>query len=99
MKTNIRSFRYSDEVAGKLQGFSGNSLNEKFENLVNFCFLELPKIHKQKSDYEKDISKLRAERKKLCDEIMALTDVKNDMKAVIRSMDALVARIDRSCNT
>lgn len=48
-KTNIRSFRYSDRVAEILEASEGNTLNEKFENLVLFCYDELPKI---KSDLE-----------------------------------------------
>ena len=36
-KTNIRSFRYSDRVAEILEASEGDTLNEKFENLVLFC--------------------------------------------------------------
>ena len=41
-KPNIRSFRYSDEVACVLNSYRGENLNEKFENLVldAFCMVE-----------------------------------------------------------
>lgn len=41
-KPNIRSFRYSDEVACILEGYRGDSLNAKFENLIEdaFCMVE-----------------------------------------------------------
>ena len=35
-KSNLRSFRYSDEIAAILEAQEGNSLNEKFESLVLF---------------------------------------------------------------
>jgi hypothetical protein len=42
-KSNLRSFRYTDEVAAILEAQEGNSLNEKFESLVLFCFYNLEK--------------------------------------------------------
>jgi len=40
-KSNIRSFRYTDDVAKILNDFAGDSMNQKFENLVLFCFQRL----------------------------------------------------------
>ena len=40
-KNNIRSFRYSDEIACILEAQEGDSLNAKFERLVETCFCEL----------------------------------------------------------
>lgn len=45
-KTNLRSFRYSDEVAAILEQQEGKSLNDKFENLVLTCYYKLPEIQK-----------------------------------------------------
>jgi len=55
-KNNIRSFRYSDEVRTILEGFKGNSMNEKFENLVHYCFNVVPKVEKDLEDLKKEIS-------------------------------------------
>jgi len=55
-KNNIRSFRYSDEVAKILESFNGNSLNEKFENLVLYCFKVLPDCEKRKKKLDEEIS-------------------------------------------
>jgi hypothetical protein len=54
-KTNIRSFRYSDYVAKCLESFPGNSLNEKFENLVTYCYDEVPQREKQLEGLKKEI--------------------------------------------
>lgn len=71
IKNNIRSFRYSDEVAGVLEAFEGSSLNDKFENLVLYCFWERERIEKQighSRDLLKDVeSKIADRRRELYD--------------------------------
>lgn len=46
-KPNIRSFRYSDRVLEILSAAPGDSLNEKFENLVLYCHDRKPEVTKQ----------------------------------------------------
>ena len=58
-KNNLRSFRYSDEIAAILEAQEGNSLNEKFESLVLFCFYSLEKRKKDLALIEKDIKRER----------------------------------------
>jgi len=55
-KSNLRSFRYSDRVAEILEGFEGNSLNEKFENLVLYCFDEVPRTQRRLHMLNQEIS-------------------------------------------
>lgn len=57
IKSNLRSFRYSDRVAEILEKFKGNTLNEKFENLVLYCFDEVSKREKRLNEIDKEISK------------------------------------------
>lgn len=57
-KGNLRSFRYSDEVAGILEAFQGGSLNEKFENLILHCFWERKKIDAQLAQRRKEYDEL-----------------------------------------
>ena len=54
-KSNLRSFRYSDEIAAIL----GNSLNEKFESLILFCFYKLESRKKDLQRIEADIKRER----------------------------------------
>ena len=58
-KSNLRSFRYSDEVAAILEAQEGNSLNEKFESLVLFCFYKLESRKKDLQRVEADIKRER----------------------------------------
>ncbi len=60
-KSNIRSFRYSDKVAKVLEDFEGNSLNEKFNNLVLYCFDKLESRKQDLSAIELQIIKKRNE--------------------------------------
>ncbi len=62
LKTNLRSFRYSDEVAAILEAQEGSSLNDKFESLVLFCFYHL---EQRKEDLAKIEQRIQEERSRL----------------------------------
>ncbi len=55
-KNNIRSFRYTDEVRDILENFKGESMNEKFENLVKYCFVQVPFQEKRLEEIESEMS-------------------------------------------
>ena len=57
-KNNIRSIRFSDELAELIDRQVGNSFTEKFENLVTRCVWELP----QKEEQIKELDRLIAEK-------------------------------------
>lgn len=59
LKSNLRSFRYSDEVAAILEAQEGSSLNDKFESLVLFCFYSLEQRNKDLEQIEQQISQER----------------------------------------
>lgn len=58
LKTNIRSFRFSDFVNDVLQKQTGKNLNDKFENLVLYCFYKLPKINEEIKIKHEELNKL-----------------------------------------
>lgn len=64
IKKNIRSFRYSDEIADILADQQGENLNVKFENLVKTCFCELDRKQEELNRIE---SKIKEKRQMLCD--------------------------------
>ncbi len=41
-KNNIRSIRFSDELAELIDRQAGSSFTEKFENLISRCVWEIP---------------------------------------------------------
>ena len=49
-KNNIRSIRFSDELAELIDRQIGDTFTQKFENLVTKCVWELPNREKQLKD-------------------------------------------------
>lgn len=68
-KTNIRSFRYSDEVAAILEQQVGHSINDKFEQLVLECYYKLPELQKQHKELQQKIDSQRKELHFLLEEV------------------------------
>lgn len=61
-KPNIRSIRFSDELAELIDRQAGNTFTEKFENLVTRCVWELPQKEAELKEVQK---KVRQEEKRL----------------------------------
>lgn len=88
-KNNIRSFRFSDEVLCKLQKAKGDSLNEKFENLVNGCFKKLPQIEKRvkeleqyRNDLYSEVCSLKKEKLRLSEELSEIRDIQRELMSL-----------------
>ena len=56
-KNNIRSIRFSDELAELIDQQIGQTFTEKFENLVTRCVWELPKKEKELSLLDEQIKR------------------------------------------
>ena len=63
-KNNIRSIRFSDELAELIDRQVGRTFTEKFETLVTRCVWELPQKEEQLKRIQEQISR---ERQRLCD--------------------------------
>ena len=64
-KNNIRSIRFSDELAELIDRQVGKTFTEKFENLVTRCVWELPKREAEIKRLDKEIEKRKQELKEL----------------------------------
>lgn len=58
-KNNIRSIRFSDELAELIDRQIGKTFTEKFENLVTRCVWELPRREAELEQIEKRIEQER----------------------------------------
>ena len=58
-KNNIRSIRFSDEMAELIDRQVGNTFTEKFENLITRCVWELPQKEEQVKRIQEQISQER----------------------------------------
>ncbi len=88
-KNNIRSIRFSDELAELIDRQVGDTFTQKFENLITRCVWELPQKEEQLQRLEDQI---RLKRRKLDDienairELRQLEqDVKNIQKTLART--------------
>ena len=54
-KNNIRSIRFSDELAELIDRQVGDTFTQKFENLVTRCVWEMPQKEKQLASIQADI--------------------------------------------
>ena len=79
-KSNIRSFRYSDETAAILEAQPGESLNAKFENLVKTCFQTLPQKQEQLAQIEAKIAERRETLRKLEKATEEINRLEQDLK-------------------
>lgn len=78
-KPNIRSIRFSDELAELIDRQAGNSFTEKFENLITQCVWELPQ---REAELERIQKEIQQERKQLAD----LRKRREKLDRVIRSI-------------
>lgn len=74
VRTNSRSFRYSDRVAEILENFEGDSLNDKFNNLVIYCFDEVPKRQKEIVRLDDEIKVKKEKIRKLSEKTRQIDD-------------------------
>lgn len=58
-KNNIRSIRFSDELAELIDRQVGRTFTEKFENLVTRCVWELPRQEERLKNIQEQIKKER----------------------------------------
>ena len=61
-KNNIRSIRFSDELADLIERQTGDTFTQKFENLITRCVWELPEQEKRLEEVRENI---RLERERL----------------------------------
>lgn len=105
-KTNLRSFRYSDEVAGILEAFGGGSLNEKFENLILHCFWERKKVDElltqKRKEHDRLCEQLKTKREQLLELDTLLADKKRISSAIAKLTTEIwgyTDRVAKQCNT
>ncbi len=92
-KPNIRSIRFSDELAELIDRQAGNTFTEKFENLVTRCVWELPQkeaelkeVQKKVRQEEKRLAELRKRREKLD---QAIGDIQRRLDYHLKELEGL----------
>ena len=82
-KNNIRSIRFSDELAELIERQQGDTFTQKFENLVTRCVWELPGKEAELKRLEKEISRKRKQLQDLNTQIGKLGETVQNLEAAI----------------
>lgn len=91
-KNNIRSIRFSDELAELIERQQGRNFNEKFENLITRCVWELPQREEQIRRLDKEIAGKRAELQELSHRARTL---ESGLRGLTDRMNSLANAIDQ----
>lgn len=100
-KNNIRSIRFSDELAELIDRQVGRTFTEKFENLVTRCVWELPQKEAELARLDKEIEKRKQELKELWQSAREWRGTLQNINARLMSLEATLGNEVEmhSCNT
>lgn len=91
-KPNIRSIRFSDELAELIDRQMGNTFTEKFENLVTRCVWELPQREAELKEVQKQV---RQEEKRLADLRKRRTVLDQTIQSIQKSLDYHLRELEK----
>lgn len=87
-KNNIRSIRFSDELAELIDRQVGKTFTEKFENLVTRCVWELP-------EKETELKRLNQEINRKRKQLQELTAQVGKLGKTVRNLETAIGRETR----
>ena len=90
-KPNIRSIRFSDELAELIDRQAGNTFTEKFENLVTRCVWELPQ---KEAELKRLEEKIQQERKRLAELQKRRTKLEQIMQSFQQNLDYQLNKLE-----
>ena len=91
-KNNIRSIRFSDELAELIDRQVGETFTQKFENLITRCVYELPKKEAEIRRLDAVIERKRKELKDMHERCAQMSYTMNRIEPQIRSLEAAIKR-------
>ena len=91
-KTNIRSIRFSDELADLIDQQNGNTFTQKFENLITRCIWEQPQREEELERLDKAIAQKREQLRKIHAQIADLNYTLSELGPRVRSLESAIER-------
>lgn len=91
-KNNIRSIRFSDELAELIDRQTGDSFTKKFENLITRCVWELPKKEEELKRLDNAINRKRQELRIMQEKISSLTYTTNRIQQQAAQLELVIKR-------
>ena len=91
-KPNIRSIRFSDELAELIDRQVGDTFTQKFEGLITRCVWELPQKEEELKQLQEQIDERRKELKEL---LLSARKLRGTLQNINARMGALEAQIEK----
>lgn len=86
-KNNIRSIRFSDELAELIDRQVGRTFTEKFENLVTRCVWELPQKEAELKRLNQDIARKRQQLQEMQNQTYRLSGTINQLFTKAKALE------------
>ena len=91
-KNNIRSIRFSDEMAELINQQIGYSFTEKFENLITRCVWEAPAAEQRVKTLEEEIRRKQRQLNDMRDMQLKLRNTLVDMEMKMDALDRAITK-------
>ena len=91
-KNNIRSIRFSDELAELIDRQVGETFTQKFENLITRCVYELPKKEAEIQRLDAMIERKRKELRGMTEKCSQMSYTTSRIESQIQSLEATIQR-------
>ena len=86
-KNNIRSIRFSDELADLIDRQVGRTFTEKFENLVTRCVWELPQKEQELERLKQEIRQKQQQLQKMKNRVHKLSGTINQLFTKAKALE------------
>lgn len=90
-KSNIRSIRFSDELAKLIDRQQGDTFTQKFENLITRCVWELPKKERELAALEERIQEKK-------EQLRTMTEQAGELRMTLNSLTPKVRELETNIN-
>lgn len=91
-KTNIRSIRFSDDLAELIDRQAGNNFQQKFETLITRCVWELPQKEAEIKKLEKQIAQKRQMMAEASSRYAKMINQLNELEQRFYALDFAIGR-------
>ena len=91
-KNNIRSIRFSDELAELIDRQTGDTFTEKFTNLITRCVWELPRKEEELKRLDNTINRKRQELRAMQEKLSNLTYTTNRIQQQAAQLEAAIRK-------
>ena len=91
-KNNIRSIRFSDDIAELIERQQGDNFTQKFENLITRCVWELPAKEEKLAQLEKQMQEKRELLRQMTTQAGELYMTINDLTSKVKQLNASIIR-------